>query len=117
MWIAIEQIGAEPYVLQQPHGLRAPVGRGGQPVGQHPLGDQVEHRVARVERSEGILEDDLHVPPVGLERRAAQGGDVHPVDLDLARVRPLEPQDRARQRGLAAARFPDDADRLAGLQR
>src|SRR2546428_10020446 len=43
----------------------------------------------------------------------AKPRDVHAVDHDIARAWRVEPGDQAEQRGLAAARRPDDGDKLS----
>jgi hypothetical protein len=72
--------------------------------------------VGAIERTEWILEDHLHAPTVG------EGGavwlalkDVVSVEQDLSGVRPLETEEDARDRALAASRFADEGDRLAAV--
>src|SRR5205807_2043413 len=70
---------------------------------------------ARVERSVGILEDDLHVAAQRAQRAAGQGGDVLAVEPDLAGGRLDQPQDAAPGGRFAATRFADEAQGLAGI--
>ena len=70
---------------------------------------------ARVERRERILEDDLHLAPQLAQRRARRATSTSlPSNSTLARRRLDEAEDRAARRRLAAARFADEAERLAG---
>ena len=52
--------------------LPAPLGGRADAVDAQPLADAVAHELARVERGEGVLEDDLHAPPIGLQGLALQ---------------------------------------------
>ena len=68
----------------------------------------------RVERADRVLEDDLHVPAHRLQvARRRDADDVDAVELDLARGRLEQPQQRAAEGRLAAAGLADEADRLA----
>ena len=78
------------------------------------LGDGASHLHARVERRPGILEHRLHLGAVGAERVALQAVDRLALEQDAALGRRLEIEDHARRRGLAAARFAHQAQRLAG---
>ena len=78
-----------------------------------PLADAVADRRARVERRVRVLEDDLHPPPVGLQRGALERGDVRAVEDDRAGRRVDEPQQQPADGRLAAARLADEAERLA----
>ena len=106
-------------VLQPHRGdqLFQPVAQGrsrepGQP-GQR-TADQAAHRMPAVKRRVGVLEHDLEraqglprpPPRVRAERGAVQGD-------DRALVRRYEPEQDARQRGLAAARLAHQPERLA----
>src|SRR5262249_16164379 len=62
---------------------------------------------------EGILEDDLHLPPVGTQLAPRQPGDVGAADLDAARGRLDQPQHGAADRRFAASGFADQPQRLA----
>ena len=79
------------------------------------IGDGVGRRVARVERIARVLEHHLDARAVGV---AGEGARPHVGELgagqpDAARGRIEQPVDQAHQRGLAAARFAHQADRLA----
>ena len=81
------------------------------------LADDVARRHARVQRRERVLEDDLHLPPVGPQRGFAQPGDVLAVELDRAAGRLDQAQHGARHGRLAAAALADQAQGLAFADR
>ena len=77
-----------------------------------------QHRHARVERRERVLEDDLHLAADRLQLRAATAASGRPWSPSwrkqtspLGRLR--RPQDQSPGRGLAAAGLADQAERLA----
>ena len=84
-------------------------------VGEEPLFDLVADREARVQRSERILEDDLHA----LAQRATLSGgellDLTPVEGDGAGGGWLQAEGHAAERGLAGARLADEAERFAAI--
>ena len=63
-----------------------------------------------------ILEHDLHPRAQPANGLVAQAGDVHTVHVDPP-GRPLQPQRRQSQGGLAGAGFADEADGLAFTHR
>ena len=69
--------------------------------------------LARVERGEGVLEDDLHAPPIGLQGVALEGRDVRAVEDDPAGGGVDEPQQQPADGRLAAARLAHETERLA----
>ncbi len=81
------------------------------------LADDLARRHARIERGERVLEDDLHLPPVGAQLRPAEARDVGTVELDAARGRLDQPQHGATDCRLAAARLADQPQRLARTDR
>src|SRR5439155_23045983 len=85
----------------------------GQPVHAQRLADDPADAVARVQGRERILEHDLHAPPQRLEVALAEAGDVLAVEDDAARGRPVQPEQRPADSGLAAARLADEPERLA----
>ena len=110
--VAPGRLGAEADALEHlDHGLVAPLAL--EPVDPQALADEVAHLHARVERADGVLEDDLHVPAHRLQLGAAETPHVDAVELDLAGGRLEQPQQRAAERRLAAAGLADEADRLA----
>ena len=78
-----------------------------------PLGDRLVDRLARVERAGRVLEDHLHLRAGTVGARAVVVADRLAAEADLARARALEPEDRARERRLAAARLADEREHLA----
>ena len=71
---------------------------------------------ARVERGEGVLEDDLHPGAQAAQGLRVQRKHVLAVKEDLPRRRLGQAQKAAAQGGLAAAGLPDQAQRLPGVQ-
>ncbi|CRX24549.1 hypothetical protein PAERUG_P54_1_London_24_VIM_2_04_13_04031 [Pseudomonas aeruginosa] len=59
-------VGGQADVLEQRGDPLAAFGQRQAVVNQQRLADQFQHRLARVERSVGVLEDHLHVAPHGL---------------------------------------------------
>jgi hypothetical protein len=82
-------------------------------VDQQPLGDDVAHRHARVQRRVRVLEDDLHVAAQRLQLVAAQVEDILAVEKDRAFSGWDQAQDGARDGGFAAAGFPHQAEGFA----
>jgi hypothetical protein len=82
------------------------------PMGLKGQADDLTDRLARIERGIGILKDWLDLarqfPPV-------DAPDIAPVDLDLAMGRLHQAKHHAREGGLAAARFPRNAQTLSAL--
>ena len=74
------------------------------------LGDRRAHPHPRVEGVVGILEHDLHGPPVVPQLPAAQPGNVRAVEVDLARRRGHQPEHRPADRALAGAALPHQAE-------
>ncbi len=83
-----------------------------QAVDARALGDGLVHRVPGVERAGRVLEDELYLPAVRLERLGAVVQDVSVV-ADLAGGGAFEAEQRAGERGLAAAGLADEGDDLA----
>ena len=71
------------------------------------LGHGLVDRLAGVQRPGGVLEHHLHGPAVGLGATRADG-DGLALEADLAGEGLLQADDRPGQRGLAAARLPDE---------
>ena len=70
---------------------------------------------ARIERGEGVLENDLHVAPHRAQVSAAKAQHVLPVEHDLARAGFDEAQDAASCGRLAAARFTNQSQGFAAI--
>ena len=89
------------------------------PVGAKSLGHLVADADDRVERVHRALEHHGHAAPAHLapERLVRERAEVPTLELDAAgghrRVPGQEAHEREREAGLAAARLPDDAHRLA----
>ena len=79
-------------------------------LGEEALPDDVAHRHLRVEGAERVLEDDLHAAAHLPERLRVERGHVHAPEDDLAAGRLGQPDDRAAERRLPAARLADEAE-------
>ncbi len=111
---ALPGLGAKPDHLQQ---LSHPCPRRVMAVDRQRLADNGRDFVARIEGTERILEDDLHVAPAPAHLAVRQGKDVFALEDDGAAGGFNQPQQGARQRGFAAAGLADDAQHLAALER
>src|SRR5436190_797266 len=69
----------------------------------------------RVQRRVRILEDQLHVPTQAFHAVRRCAANILAGEAHAPRVGLDQPQDQARQRRLAAAGFPDDAERLGRI--
>ena len=81
------------------------------------LGQQFGDRHARVERAGWVLEHDLHFAAVLAELAGRQRGQIRAVEHDPPGGRDDKLRDGAPDRGLAAAAFADQAQRLRGADR
>src|SRR6185295_20378437 len=70
---------------------------------------QFAHAHARIERLVRVLEHHLHLAP---QRAGADAVEGLALEAQLAGARLLEPEQRPRERRLAAARFADDTEYL-----
>ena len=77
------------------------------------LDDQLADGHPRVQRAERVLEHDLHAPPQRAHLGGRRGPKVDAVEAYRTRGRLEQPQDQASRRGLAAAAFADQPQRLA----
>ncbi len=111
--IVVDMLGAQPDALEDVGDARAAFLGVADAMHAQRLADDVACRHARVERGERVLEDDLHLPAIGAQLRLAEMRDVGAVDLDAARGRLDQAQDRAADCGFAAAGFTDQRERLA----
>ncbi len=82
-------------------------------VHERALADDLADRHPRVQAGIRVLEHDLHVAPDRDHLAIVELEDRAPVDGDLARRRRDEPEQDLAERGLAAARLPDEAQGLA----
>src|SRR5690606_25681984 len=101
--IAVGLVGPQPDPPHQPVDALAALGPGADAVDVERRADDVAHALARVERRERVLEDDLHAPAEGLQPRPAQLGHALAAEGDLAFGRPDKSHQRKARGGLAAA--------------
>src|SRR5258707_12770557 len=83
---------------------------GRQTVNAERLADDIAGRHARVQRSERVLEDDLHRTSMWTQVRLAEMGDIQAIEPDAATGRLDKAQDGARHRRFAAAGLPDQPE-------
>ena len=76
------------------------------------LRNDVVDRHPGIERSDWVLEDDLHVAASPLQRAPTQPEEILAVKRDLPSRRLDQPQQCAAERGLPATGFADEPDRL-----
>ena len=118
MRVTIHVIGVQAYALHDGGDALGPFCSVGTDVeGTHALGDRVANTHPRIQRRHRVLKHDLHAPPVRLQLRRRQLHHVDPVELDATLLRLLETQNRSAHGRLAAARFTDQRQRLAALDR
>jgi hypothetical protein len=79
------------------------------------LADDLADRHARIERGERVLEDHLDLAAQLLQGVRAGLGQVLALEQRPPRGRLLQPQDQPPDGGLAATRFADEPQGLAGL--
>ena len=117
MRIAVQEARIEADPAQQFGDQFPPVSGVADAVNFQRLADDIEHRHARVERTERVLKDELHVPAVFVQRFALQGQHVPPfaalVVDDPTRIRCQGAHDRLAQGCLAAAALADQAQAFA----
>ena len=77
------------------------------------LADDLADRLSGVQRSVGILEDDLHILAQRLHIARVQLCDILAVEDDLAAVRLFQPVQAAQERGFAAAGGADQHHAVA----
>src|SRR6185437_6879902 len=76
--------------------------------GYHDLADAL----ARVQRGDRVLKDELDLATEGQQAPAAEMSDIAAVEPERATGRFEQPHEASRQRALAAARFANDTQRL-----
>ncbi len=113
--IAVERIGRQADAADDLRHVPFALGAVTQPVHLERRVEKAADGLARIERAEGILEDHLHAPAVHSQRPVAQTGDVGAVERHGSLGGGHQPQDGLAERGLAAARFAHQPDRLAAL--
>ena len=117
MGIALEIGGVEPEAFEEGRRARTALGGFADAVNDERLGHDAADREARVERAEGILEDELDLAPEGLERPLRECGELDPAQAHAAAVGAVEQGRGARERGLAAAALADERQGLARKDR
>ena len=103
-------------MVEQLLGAALAIGPRLHPVDLQGLVDGFAHRLPVVERRVGILEHVLQSPATVPQRRARKRAEVHAVEQHASGARLFEPDDRAPEGRLAAARLADQADDLARVQ-
>jgi hypothetical protein len=88
---------------------------GADAVDLHALGHEVAHAHARVERGHRVLEHDLDPASQRAQRGTRQRQQVLALEEDAAGLRLDQPQQRAPDGRLAAARLADQRERAPGL--
>ena len=115
--IATHLIGPEADPLEELRDARFFVSRAlEEAVDAHRLRHDRADRHPRVERAEGVLEDDLHLPA---RRPQLGGGEAHDVaiaEADRAARRLVQAEDRPPERALPAAALADEAEGLARVE-
>ena len=117
MRVAVEDAFRKADILQQTDRERAPPLFRDPLMDDSPLGQDIENRVARVERRLGILKDHLEIAAVLLKRLFPKGQHIDAVQQDLAVLGPVEPENRAGEGGFAATGLADDAEGFALAER
>ena len=111
---AVVVLGVQPDAIHQLlHELLALVVVALEAMDDERLADDRAHRLARVQRRVGVLEDHLHVAPQRLELGARRVRDVVALVDDLAAGGLQQPRQQPRGGRLAAARLPHEAEGLA----
>jgi hypothetical protein len=83
---------------------------GGDTVVADRLRQNVANPHSRIERTERVLEYDLHPLPVALTLLALEIGDVTPLEFDAAGRRLLKSKNESRQSGFSGPGFADNAE-------
>jgi hypothetical protein len=110
--VAVVVLGVEPDQLHQLLHPASARRSGADPIdGQRVADDRADPPVG-VERPVGVLEDHLELAPVGPQLPAGKVGDVMPVEDHPAGGERVQAGGAARQRGLAAAGLPHQAESL-----
>ena len=112
---AVGVIGLEAHLLERIHHDVQPFLAAADVVDVQPFHDRLPDGQAGIQRSVGILEDDLHVAAQGFELGSVELEDVAAVEVGGPGGRIDQPQHGAPDGRLAAAGFADQAERLALL--
>ena len=107
------EIGGQADLPQQRRYMLGPIATGGDLVDAQRLRNGAACRDARVEGGGRILEDHLHAPARPAQLRARQRQPLQAVEANLSCVRLDQTYEHAGERGFAAARGADQAERLS----
>ena len=114
MWVFVGIRGAQADRVERISDALPGLGRGHT---EQRLGDDAADALARVERAVRVLEHHLEIAARSPQRRRRQCVQVTPQQPDVAGRGRLQRHHQPRQRGFARARFADDPEAAAGLQR
>src|SRR5678816_417610 len=109
VWVTVVMILAETHLMEQFINAFALGSALGKFVNFQTFADDIADAHPRVQRSIGILKNDLHLPPRIAEFTLRQGQQVFPLEVNLAAGRLNEPKNGSSQRRLAAAGLADNA--------
>ena len=116
MGIAVGKLRIEPAQRQQlPHPVVTPFPVGDDVVNRHRFGQDIADLHARVQRAEGVLEDNLDLFPDRAHFLLRQLGQVLAVVEDFARRGCFELQDAAPRGRLSTSRFTHQAEGFPSL--
>ena len=112
MRIASQQVVGQPDSAEQVAHLRPHLAGCSETVQEQRLGHRLPHLHARIQGTEGILEDHLQLRAQAAHLAAAQAGELDAAKTHRARRRRLEAERDPAQGRLAAAALADKAKRL-----
>src|SRR5260370_9061872 len=112
MRISVGEVRVQAHQPQQLLDPRPPLLTSSQPEIVQGLGDDVADRHPWVQRSERVLEDDLHLATHPPQPPPAQPRQVLPLEDHPARRHRLQSRDQSRQGRLPASRLTDETERL-----
>ena len=87
------------------------------PVNYRAFRNELAHGASRIERTVRVLKDHLDAPSIGAKLAAGKRGEVDVPEQDASAIRVDKARDAARDRRLAGARFTDEAQRFAPMDR
>jgi len=111
--VAVSVFGFEADAFEQVFDAVVELGAFGEFVDDHRFADDASDGHARVQRADGVLEDDLHFAAELLHALPRGVEDVFAVETDRAFGGGDEPENRPPDGRLAAAGLADEAERLA----
>jgi len=110
----VSEMAEESHLVDEPRDGHLELAPTQLPVRAKRLGDEVEHAHAWVQRTDRILEHDLHLGPQPPHGSATEMRDVGAIESDASGCGFDQAQDRSSQRRLAGARFSDQPHGLSG---